>query len=829
MSIPASRRRLARIRCLQECIQCFREQKKFPESLCYVPSEVEYSCTGKTVIKVYGETKKSSKKIRDLVCTSNSRIYASGEEHCNSSGKWLKIKKFKPTQTSDLEEFDSDVWILLYGGKSTTEESPTVVPTDSIKKPFYEPNKKINHWEEVVEHTCSVAFPNKSLETVPPDEDAVKKLRDIPVSWTMEHDEALVRLMSHHISPENDQLGTIKNYVESIDVSSYMEEFGPSSLTDGDPDTYWESDGSQGQHWIQLRMKKGTIIKKLQITVEGSDDNYLPSRLVIQGGEADNLKTLNTISVDWEIHDTTDITVLENMTEHFPVVTIRIKECKAGGIDTRIRGIKITSTEERAHGFDRDFFKGDNLIRYPKLETYSPDELYRRSTVLQRFMTIVDSVLQYVVPTWEYSTGSYSSLEYVRQLLPLSKKRLTLIETFLKETSSEPPEMPKLYINRRAAMEHRCDPTQDPECKNSIFMQIYEGLKPRDRNNKPLNYRWSFRYDQWWECKFLLEGVIDQGGGFRDSLSDLAEELCPSSTEGPVPLPFFIRSPNQFCEDSNINRDVYIPNPSCKDFSKYEWIGQLMGACMRGRENLVLTLPSFVWKKLVGERVTWSRDYHTVDAAEVKMVDSLGAVDIEIFKAAERTWSMTLCDGSVTVIKMDEDCNPMLLKYEDRENYAVEVRKIRMIEFDDQINAIRRGLLKVVPHAVLDLLTWQELEHRICGNPEITIEALRKATHYDDVEEKDTRVKYLWEALKNFSNDDRSRFLRFVTGRRRLPAPLYISTGKGDMIDCLPESSTCANILYLPNFSSAKVAEEKIRYAAYNCMDIDTDMNLWED
>ena len=58
-------------------------------------------------------------------------------------------------------------------------------------------------------------------------------------------------------------------------------------------------------------------------------------------------------------------------------------------------------------------------------------------------------------------------------------------------------------------------------------------------------FRWSSRYDQWWECKFLSEGVIDQGGGFRDSLSDLAEELCPSSSDGSVPLPFFIRSPNQ--------------------------------------------------------------------------------------------------------------------------------------------------------------------------------------------------------------------------------------------------------------------------------------------
>lgn len=32
-----------------------------------------------------------------------------------------------------------------------------------------------------------------------------------------------------------------------------------------------------------------------------------------------------------------------------------------------------------------------------------------------------------------------------------------------------------------------------------------------------------------------------------------------------------------------------------------------------------------------------------------------------------------------------------------------------------------------------------------------------------------------------------------------------------------------------PCVFSAKIAEEKLRYATYNCMDIDTDMNLWED
>lgn len=41
------------------------------------------------------------------------------------------------------------------------------------------------------------------------------------------------------------------------------------------------------------------------------------------------------------------------------------------------------------------------------------------------------------------------------------------------------------------------------------------------------------------------------------------------------------------CQGSLEARDYYVPNPSCKDFQKYEWIGQLMGAALRGKDFLV--------------------------------------------------------------------------------------------------------------------------------------------------------------------------------------------------------------------------------------------------
>lgn len=49
-----------------------------------------------------------------------------------------------------------------------------------------------------------------------------------------------------------------------------------------------------------------------------------------------------------------------------------------------------------------------------------------------------------------------------------------------------------------------------------------------------------------------------------------------------------------------------------------------------------------------------------------------------------------------------------------------------------QIAAMRAGLLRVVPQPVLDLLTWQQLEKKVCGDPEITVAELRKFSKCQD-------------------------------------------------------------------------------------------------
>jgi E3 ubiquitin-protein ligase HECTD3 len=631
--------------------------------------------------------------------------------------------------------------------------------------------------------------------------------------------------LGRHVDSTGSNLGSIKDYVDSIEVSSKSSGEEEENLTDNDTNTFWESDGSHGSHWIRLNMKKGIIIKKLLVAVGGDDSNYMPQLIHVMGGESlDELKTLSEVNIEQSIIGVSDVLVLPEQTDFFSIIEIRIKECKDHGIDTRIRGLKIKSCRDVDVGISRDLFVKSNLVRFPKLENFDQEDIYRRALILERMMKLLDSVLVYIMPLWDYSAGSYASLDVIKQLLPLSQKRMQLVDQFLGKTEMNVGQIPKVYINRRSAMEHREDPSADPEYHHSVFAQLYEGLKPKDVHQSAQHYRWGTHHDQWWECKFFSEGVIDQGGGFRDSISDLSEELCPSNSDQPEPLPFFIRSPNQKNDDASNYRDMYVPNPGCVEFHKYEWIGKLMGACLRGKEFLVLSLPSFFWKQLAGQSLLWQRDFLTVDEYQVRSLEAMVAMDETRFSAyfAERprTWTATLSDGSTVPLK--EGGANLDVSYADRLEYARLVREARMEESKKQVQAIQRGLQQVVPQAVLDLLTSQELNKKICGDPEIKIEDLRKYIHFKEQQQDDPRIKYLWTSLDNFSNEDRSRLIRFVTGRRRLPAPMHVYWSDSSQ-DSLPTSSTCGSSLYLPNYSSAKIMEEKLRYAMYNCVSIDTD------
>ncbi|XP_006860546.1 PREDICTED: cullin-9 [Chrysochloris asiatica] len=125
---------------------------------------------------------------------------------------------------------------------------------------------------------------------------------------------------------------------EKVEVSSNPHR--ASRLTDRNPKTYWESNGSAGSHAITLHMHRGVFVRQLTLLVASEDSSYMPARVVVLGGDNGSCISteLNTVNV---LPSASRVILLENLNRFWPIIQIRIKRCQQGGIDTRVRGVEI--------------------------------------------------------------------------------------------------------------------------------------------------------------------------------------------------------------------------------------------------------------------------------------------------------------------------------------------------------------------------------------------------------------------------------------------------------------------------------------------------------
>lgn len=257
-------------------------------------------------------------------------------------------------------------------------------------------------------------------------------------------------------------------------------------------------------------------------------------------------------------------------------------------------------------------FKG-TLQRYSLLHGRASATVYTRAVALLRVMELVDSVLDMAIPYWgcvpeggplrKRADDPFGFLRHIRHLMPMSEQRGPVLERCLARTAIKPSSLPRIFVDRRRARSLPDRPKAERDHRETVTYQTFGGLSVG--RGRDLKYRWSKRkYGQWWEVNYRGEGVIDQGGGFRDLLAEISDELCPPKSGMPVLTPLFIRTPNH---ENNIGemRACFIPSPSCTDTKVYEWLGKVMGAIFRSNESLPLVFPPFVWKKLLGEPVTW--------------------------------------------------------------------------------------------------------------------------------------------------------------------------------------------------------------------------------
>ncbi|TSO98499.1 Ubiquitin-protein ligase E3B [Bagarius yarrelli] len=302
------------------------------------------------------------------------------------------------------------------------------------------------------------------------------------------------------------------------------------------------------------------------------------------------------------------------------------------------------------------------------------------------------------------------------------------------------------------------------------------------------------------------EAGIDQDGVFKEFLEEIIKKV-------------FNPALNLFKTTSGNERLYPSPTSSLHEnhLQLFEFVGKMLGKALY--EGIVVDVPfaSFFLSQVLGH-------HHS---SFYSSIDELPSLDSEFYK---NLTSIKRYDGDVSdlglTLSYDEDV---------------------MGQIKEQTGAFIRGFRSIINPEWLHMFSTPEVQRLISGdNAEIDLDDLKKHTvYYGGFHSSHRVIIWLWDILSSdFAPEERAMFLKFVTSCSRPPLlgfaylkpPFSIrcvevsdDQDTGDTLGSvlrgfftirkkepggrLPTSSTCFNLLKLPNYSKKSILRDKLRYA----------------
>lgn len=193
-----------------------------------------------------------------------------------------------------------------------------------------------------------------------------------------------------------------------------------------------------------------------------------------------------------------------------------------------------------------------------------------------------------------------------------------------------------------------------------------------------------------------------------------------------------------------------------------------MGIAARSGLYMDITLAPTVWKLLVEEQPV-AADLESVNFIEAAFIKKMREATPETFVYEFGELDFTTQSSGGSMVELHSSGERDVVTWENRERFIDELVRYRLTEMTTVVAAVRRGLCTQIPQIALAMMRWDDLEKRVCGNPMVDVALLQSATEYEGYSESDNVVKWLWEILSEFSQEQRKAYLKFVWGRTRLP------------------------------------------------------------
>ena len=249
----------------------------------------------------------------------------------------------------------------------------------------------------------------------------------------------------------------------------------------------------------------------------------------------------------------------------------------------------------------------------------------------------------------------------------------------------------------------------------------------------------------------------------------------------------------------------------------YRFIGNLIGITLRTKQLLPFELCPQIWKTIVGDVIT-EEDIEMIDEGFISTLHQIrnyedGEDDFAyIFELV-----FAILDSAGNEVELIPSGNQIPVTYQTRMKFCELAIEAKINEARIAAEAIANGVYALVPKRALSLFTWEQLELAVKGEPEISVDVLRRHTVYSGWTENHPVVQRFWRVMKELTDKDRSQFLRFTWGRSKLPKSDWKMQFKlsynraGD--EMLPIAHTCFFQLELPQYSTDSIMRDRLLVA----------------
>uniref|UniRef100_A0A671UT70 E3 ubiquitin-protein ligase HACE1 n=1 Tax=Sparus aurata TaxID=8175 RepID=A0A671UT70_SPAAU len=260
----------------------------------------------------------------------------------------------------------------------------------------------------------------------------------------------------------------------------------------------------------------------------------------------------------------------------------------------------------------------------------------------------------------------------------------------------------------------------------------------------------------------------------------------------------------------------------------FRFAGQILGLALYHRQLVNIYFTRSFYKHILGIPVNY-QDVSSIDPEYAKNLQWILDNDISDL-GLELTFSVeTDVFGAMEEVPLKPGGTSMLVTQDNKAEYVQLVTELRMTRaIQPQINAFLHGFHTFIPASLIQLFDEYELELLLSGMPEIDVQDWCRNTEYTSgYDRQEPVIQWFWEVVKSLTQEERVLLLQFVTGSSRVPHGgfAYLMGGSGLQkftvaavpytSNLLPTSSTCINMLKLPEYPTQEVLRDRLLVALH--------------